>query len=84
MPFTVEQDAFLLKAHFRSATRNADGTWSYSLQSCLQQFNEEYPDLHISYKVFAQHKQRIVERFENKHSICKNKPPGRPTFHTYY
>uniref|UniRef100_A0A1Y1K0G4 DUF4817 domain-containing protein n=1 Tax=Photinus pyralis TaxID=7054 RepID=A0A1Y1K0G4_PHOPY len=78
MPFTQEQDAFILKAHFGSAVRNEDGTWSYSFRSCREQFMEEYPDVIISYKAFANHKTRIVDRFENKNCICKEKHTGRP------
>lgn len=77
MPFTVEQDAFILKAHYRSGTQTEDGEWSYSLQLCLQQFHEKYPDVVVSRKMFAQHKDRIIERFENKHCICKGKSTGR-------
>ncbi|XP_031338283.1 uncharacterized protein LOC116167171 [Photinus pyralis] len=79
MVFTPEQDAFILMAHFRSGNRNPDGTWSYSLQSCIEQFSEEYPDVNIDYDVFKNHRSRLITRYENKHCICKGKSTGRPT-----
>lgn len=79
MVFTAEQEAFILKAHYRSAVRQEDGSWTYSLQSCLGQYNEKYPEHVVSSKVFAQHKRRIVDRFENKNCICKGKSTGRPS-----
>lgn len=82
MPFTSEQDSFIIMAHFRSGTRNADGSWSYSLQSCIEQFNEAFPDLNVDYDTFANHKQILVHRFENRHCICKRKSTGRPTILT--
>ncbi|KAI4455511.1 transposable element tc3 transposase-like protein [Holotrichia oblita] len=56
-----------------------DGPWSYSLQSCMQQFYENYPDVVVPYKVFSNHRDRIIERFESKHCICKGISTGRPT-----
>lgn len=82
MPFSDEQDAFILKAHYRSGTLGADGEWSYSLQSCMAQFQQNYPDHIVSYKIFAQHRDRIIHRFETKNCICKGKSSGRPTILT--
>lgn len=77
--FTPEQDAYILMAHFRSATRNQDGTWSYSMQSCFDQFVEAFPNENVIYEVFGHHKREIVKRFERKNCICKDKSTGRPT-----
>lgn len=77
--FTPEHDAFILKAHYRSGAQNEDGTWTYSLQSCLHQFNENFPDANIPYKAFADRRSRIIKRFEGKNCICKGKSTGRPT-----
>ncbi|KAK5648774.1 hypothetical protein RI129_003666 [Pyrocoelia pectoralis] len=79
MVFTSEQDAFILMAHFRSGTRNPDGTWSYSLQSCIEQFSEAFPDVNIEYDAFKKHRLRLIARYENKYCICKGKSTGRPT-----
>ncbi|KAF5302904.1 hypothetical protein FQA39_LY02084 [Lamprigera yunnana] len=64
MPFTSEQDRFIVMAHFQSGTLNPDGNRSYSLQSCIEQFMQQYPDEMIEYDIFKQHK-------------CKS--TGRPT-----
>ncbi|KAI4462439.1 lipase [Holotrichia oblita] len=61
--FTAEQDAFSLKTHYRSGTHHEDGSWSYSLQSRMQQFYENDPDVVVPYKVFSKHRDRIIERF---------------------
>ncbi|KAF5293000.1 hypothetical protein FQA39_LY13769 [Lamprigera yunnana] len=79
MPFTSEQDRFIVMAHFRSGTFNPDRNWSYSLQSCIEQFMQQYPDEMIQYDIFKQHKCRLVHRFETKNCICKGKSTGRPT-----
>ncbi|KAF5273547.1 hypothetical protein FQA39_LY18745 [Lamprigera yunnana] len=79
MPFTSEQERFIVMAHFRSGTLNPDGNWSYSLQSCIEQFMHQYPDEMIEYDIFKQHKCRLVHRFETKNCICKGKSTGRPT-----
>lgn len=82
MVFTPQHDAFILKAHYRSGTVNEDGTWTYSLRSCLNQFNEAFPDVNIPYKTFVMHKSRIIDRFEGKNCICKGKSTGRPSILT--
>lgn len=78
MVFTSEQDAFILMAHFRSATRNQDGVWVYSLNSCIEQFQENFPDENIDRQYFTNHKNIIIKRFEDKNCICKGKSTGRP------
>ncbi|KAI4464043.1 piggybac transposable element-derived protein 4 [Holotrichia oblita] len=79
MVFTAEQNAFILMVHFRSATHNPDGSWTYSLESCIAQFNEAFPDANIPYDVFVQHKRRVLDRFETKNCICTGKSTGRPS-----
>ncbi|KAF5296071.1 hypothetical protein FQA39_LY12693 [Lamprigera yunnana] len=79
MPFTSEQDRFIVMAHFQSVILNPDGNWSYSLQSCIEQFMQQYPDEMIEYDIFKQHKCRLVHRFETKNCTCKGKSTGRPT-----
>lgn len=79
MPFTAAQDAFILMAHFRSGARNEDGSWTYSLQSCIDQFTDAFPEVVVNYNAFSHHKRMLVHRFEEKHCICKGKSTGRPT-----
>lgn len=79
MVFSPQQDAFILMAHYRSGSRNPDGTWTYSLASCIEQFSEAFPGVDIAYDVFKNHKHVLVKRFEEKHCICKGKSTGRPT-----
>ncbi|KAF5305384.1 hypothetical protein FQA39_LY09213 [Lamprigera yunnana] len=79
MSFASEQNRFIVMAHFRSGTLNPDGNWSYSLQSCIEQFMQQYPYEMIEYDIFKQHKCRLVHRFETKNCICKGKSTGRPT-----
>lgn len=79
MVFTQEQDAFLLMAHYRSATRKPDGSWSYSLQKCMQQFFEAFPNEQIPYDSFLTHRRRLLQRFQQRHCICKAKSTGRKT-----
>lgn len=70
-------------AHFRtrSGTQNEDGSWTYSLQSCKDQFLEEYPDLIISQERFANHKTYLLNVLQRNPAFanCKGKSTGRPT-----
>ncbi|KAI4466995.1 solute carrier family 22 member [Holotrichia oblita] len=79
MVFAPEHDAFILKAHYRSGTRDDEGNWNYSLPSCIEQFAEAFPDFDIDYDALKYYRHLIVHRFEERHCICKKKSTGRPT-----
>lgn len=79
MSFTQDQDVFILMAHFRSASRNLCGSYSYSL--LYDHFVESFFDANIPYDVFKHHPMMIIKRFETKY-ICNGKLTGRPTFLT--
>lgn len=73
MPFTLQQDTFIVMAHFRSATLNENEEWEYSLRSCFQQFHNEYPDVIMPYETFKCHRNRLVQRFMDTGSVEKRK-----------
>lgn len=77
MSFMSEQNAFILKAHYRNGIRRENNDKrSYSLQSCTEQFRKEYPDYVFAYKFSPQHWDRIIiDGIENKN--CKGKTSGR-------
>lgn len=81
MVLTAEHNGYILMAHFRSGTRNPDGSWRYL--SCIEQFLEAFPNVNIGYDAFRQRKHVLVKRFEEKHCICKGKSIGTPTVLTY-
>lgn len=49
MLFTLEQEAIILMAHFHSGIRNPDGSCTYSLQSCMEQFFKTFTNPNITY-----------------------------------
>ncbi|CAH1107732.1 unnamed protein product [Psylliodes chrysocephalus] len=65
-----------------SGSQNYDGTWSYSIQSSIQQFEERFPAVQIEYDSFRHHRHILVQRFEPKNCICKGKGSGRSTIIT--
>lgn len=66
-------------AHFRSGTRNADGNWSYCLQSCTEQFVEAFPEVNIVYDVFKNHEFIFIKIYEEKHCVCRGKSTATST-----
>lgn len=79
MPFTIQQDTFIVMSHFRSGTMQEDGSWKYSLGSCFQQFVTEYANLEINLDTFTRHRNRVIERFTQTGSVLKRKPEKAPT-----
>jgi hypothetical protein len=82
MVFTIEHNTFIVMAYFRSGLQNENGHWLYSQQSAYEQFVETYPEEQIEYPNFAQHCERIVERFVSTGNVGKGKSTGRPTVAT--
>lgn len=82
MSFTPEHDAFILMAHYRSGVQDENGSWVYSLQSCMEQFLQRFPNIIFDYDAFKHRKFVITNRFEERNCICKQKPGGRKTKNT--
>lgn len=82
MAFTVEEDTFIVMAYFRSGIRDELGAWTYSTESCYEQFVTTYGEQHIPFHIFAQHQERVISRFMDSGSVCKGKSPGRPKITT--
>ncbi|KAF5293216.1 hypothetical protein FQA39_LY13684 [Lamprigera yunnana] len=61
MPFTSEQDRFIVMAHFRSGTLNPDGNWSYSLQ--------ESSERHIR-NISAEELYRVFKNMKRPVNLC--------------
>ena len=77
--FTSEHDAFILMAHYRNGSEDADGNWTYSLHSCMVQFTQHFPNMDVDYEAFKQRRRVVIQRFEKRHCICTKKSSGRPT-----
>ncbi|XP_022909535.1 uncharacterized protein [Onthophagus taurus] len=74
MPFTIDQDKFLLEAYFRTGEKVAK-TWMYDIRKCQSEFYLKYPDEEqIVYDVFAQYVRRLVSRFNKTGGVCKTVP----------
>lgn len=82
MPFTGEQDKFLLEAYFRSGELLPNGEWKYSTDSCRHQFHDRFPEMEFQYDVFARYVNRLITRFRETGSVSKKRPAGKPSLLT--
>ncbi|RZC43029.1 hypothetical protein BDFB_003367 [Asbolus verrucosus] len=79
MPYTFEQEIFLIECYFRNAQKQEDGQWSYSMIQCVRDFEKEFPEAESSYDTLSQHIRRLVKRFRETGTISKGKSSGRKT-----
>ncbi|RZC35236.1 hypothetical protein BDFB_009778 [Asbolus verrucosus] len=49
MVYSVEQKTFMLESYFRNAWK-INGQWSYLLQGCIDEFQDEIPHVVIVHK----------------------------------
>lgn len=80
MAFTLEQKSFMVETYFRNG-RKIDGVWVYSLDHCLQDFQEEYPGVAFAPKNFKEAVTRYVANFRQAGNVTKT-ATGRPTKRT--
>lgn len=78
MVFTLEEDTFIVIAYFRSGIQDNMGSWIYSTETCYEQYMAMHPDNAVPFNTFAQHQQRVVDRFIDSGSVCQRKSSGRP------
>ncbi|KAF5286629.1 hypothetical protein FQA39_LY16203 [Lamprigera yunnana] len=79
MPFTVEQDKFILEAYFRNGQKDVDGNWKYSVRLCVEEYQTHFQNIELDDDVLCRHIRRIVSRFHEHGSVCKGKSTGRTT-----
>ncbi|KAF5280626.1 hypothetical protein FQA39_LY05274 [Lamprigera yunnana] len=79
MPFTVEQDKFILEAYFRNGHKDIGGNWNYSVRLCVEEYQTHFQNIELDDDVLCRHIRRIVSRFHEHGSVCKGKSTGRTT-----
>nr|XP_015833260.1 PREDICTED: uncharacterized protein LOC107397488 [Tribolium castaneum] len=81
MVYTSEQKAFLLESYFRNGQK-VNGVWKYSIQPCLEEFREAFPEVVIVYEEFKNTLHRNVNLFRGTASTSRKEGSGRPTERT--
>lgn len=77
MVYTLEQKAFMIECYFRNGTK-VNGIWAYSIQSCLEEYRAEFPDVVVDYKLFQDTLNRCVKLFRETGSVSRKTGSGRP------
>lgn len=42
---TVEHKIFILESYFHNGTKNENGEWEYSFQTCFTEFQQRFPNV---------------------------------------
>ncbi|RZC38392.1 hypothetical protein BDFB_015166, partial [Asbolus verrucosus] len=42
--FNLEHKIFLVESYFKNAERQQNGEWKYSIQGCINDFQNAFPD----------------------------------------
>lgn len=81
--YSVEHNKFIIESYFRNGQRNEnDGEWKYSVNLCVAEFVNRFPDVDFDYDNLSRHVKRIVHRFQASGNVDTGKSPGRPTLLT--
>jgi hypothetical protein len=76
MVFTLEQNKFLMIFYYRNGVKR-DEKWTYSLQTCKEEFLAKYLHQNVLEKCLTAHIHRIFNRFVTTGSVEKGKSSGR-------
>lgn len=77
MVFSVEQKAFMLESYFGTKTI-VNGQRFYSIQTCVEEFQVQYPNVVIDYQQFKKTLDRMVDLFRETGSILRKPGSGAP------
>src|SRR5699024_2578615 len=78
MVYSLEQDTFIVMSYYRNGTL-VNGTWTYSLQACKNEYLVRFPDIQIQEASLMKHIRDVIDRFVRTGSVSKGKSPGRPS-----
>lgn len=79
MPYSLEQDQFILESYFRNGERGNNGEWTYSVRACIEEMHNRFHNDEFDHDNLSKHIRKVVDRFRGTGSVCKGKSPGRPT-----
>lgn len=77
MVFSTEHKTFMIETYFRNG-RKVDGQWLYSLGNCLEEFQNEFPNLEFDYDSFQHTVKHCVKVFRETGSVKRKEGSGRP------
>lgn len=81
MVFTQEHKIFLIESYFRSGVQE-NGEWRYSIQACINEFREKFPQVAIDVKNLQNTIVNTVQLFRSTGSILRKEGSGRPSLRT--
>ncbi|RZC35937.1 hypothetical protein BDFB_015307, partial [Asbolus verrucosus] len=76
--FNLEHKIFLVESYFKNAERQQNGEWKYSIQGCINDFQNAFPDFPIEYPNLVQQIYKCVERFRNVGTVGRKAGSGAP------
>lgn len=76
MVFSLEQKIFIIESYFRNGTK-VDGVWTYSIEECMEEFHNEYPNDVFVRQQFVETLKRCLTRFRESGNVAA-KGGGRP------
>lgn len=77
MVFSTAEKSFMIESYFRNG-RKVDGEWQYSIQSCLEEFQEQFPNVAIDFDSFRKTLHTCIRLFRQTGDVCVKKSGGRP------
>jgi hypothetical protein len=77
MAYSSEHKAFMVESYFRNGNK-IDGVWRYSVEDCMTEFQEQFPNFAIDYMQFKKTLDTCISSFRETGSVQKRTSTGRP------
>lgn len=76
--FELEHKIFLTESYFKNAERQPNGEWEYSIERCVNDFRNAFPNFVVLYQQIVQQIYKCVTKFRNVGTVSRKPGSGAP------
>jgi hypothetical protein len=76
--FDLEHKMFLTESYFKNTERQENGEWKYSVEHCVNDFQNTLPNFPVDYQKLVQQIYKCVAKFRNVGTVGRKAGSGAP------
>jgi hypothetical protein len=76
--FDLEHTIFITESYFKNAERRENGEWTYSVEHCVNNFQNAFPNFIVDYQKLVQQIYKCVANFRIVGTVGRKAGSGAP------
>jgi hypothetical protein len=76
--FDLEHKIFLTESYFKNTERQENGEWKYSVEHCVNDFQNTLPNFPVDYQKLVQQIYKCMAKFRNVGTVGRKAGSGAP------